>query len=633
MLASTTANAPQLNLPISQGEQLLVHITFGGTRRGSFDLDLTNRDQYSEPALGVLQFPAGADPSQEAIADYNRDGKFDVAIADAGSNTVSILLGNGDGTFDAQQFSVGAFRLPNPVGTTFTLNTFRRDIISGDFNADGIADLAVTNYDSSDVSILLGRGDGTFLPQRRFDATVAPYAITVGDVNGDGHLDLLVADAVPGAFFSNVAVLLGRGDGSFQPERLQQMPRYLADPTLALADLNGDGRLDLISGGGSINGVDLFMGDGQGAFTYIGTVPGTRQATDLIVTDLNGDGNVDILATSLSVENSIYFLRGLGNGAFAPPVLFFAGQSPIAVKVVDWGSRIALPGGGFELGPPDGIPDLVVANSGAVTAVVHTPGPPGIVVLPGLGVDAQGDPQYGAPITIATAEQPLDLDVHDFNDDGRPDLGIVDHDKFFVIFGKPSRIPISDSKSSAHNLGTVVHLAQPTLTITPDHENAWVRLPVPTEIVSNRSEVLDISSGLADTDGPGIGMEVVDDTGRMLRAGDRFRIVVRQGEELFVHLFAKHSSTGVVGSGAYTLVIDTLPQVVAVKAQSLLPGFNHQPGGPTTSLVLVMQGDRLDTAAGGRSAELHRTLGRTRRNCGYARRSDNSCRKRVARGI
>src|SRR5262249_49458753 len=96
VLASDSGSAPHVKLPVGQGTPLLVHVTAGTSGQGTYSLDLMNLDQFSDPDLGILHYSAGADPSQEAVADFNQDGNLDVAIANAGSNTVSILLGNHD---------------------------------------------------------------------------------------------------------------------------------------------------------------------------------------------------------------------------------------------------------------------------------------------------------------------------------------------------------------------------------------------------------------------------------------------------------------------------------------------------------------------------------------------------------
>src|SRR5262249_15773373 len=158
-------------------------------------LEFTNLDQYATPDNRTLFFPTGAGPTEAALADFNRDGKSDIVISHVGTDTVSVLLNNDDGTFQPPpDFPLAPFlpRTPSPLAG---LPNFRRDLAVADFNRDGLADVAVANHDSGDVSVLLGRGDGTFEPQRRFDATAAPFALDVGDFNNDGTPDLAVVDS------------------------------------------------------------------------------------------------------------------------------------------------------------------------------------------------------------------------------------------------------------------------------------------------------------------------------------------------------------------------------------------------------------------------------------------------------
>ena len=112
--------------------------------------------------------------------DFNGDGRPDLAVANYGSNDVSVLLGNGDGTFQPQvTYAVGS----SPVA-----------LVAGDFNGDGRPDLAVANYGANDVSVLLGNGDGTFQPQVTYAVGSSPTALVAGDFNGDGRTDLAVAN-------------------------------------------------------------------------------------------------------------------------------------------------------------------------------------------------------------------------------------------------------------------------------------------------------------------------------------------------------------------------------------------------------------------------------------------------------
>jgi hypothetical protein len=151
-------------------------------------------------------------------------------------------------------------------------------------------------------------------------------------------------------------------------------------------------------------------------------------------------------------------------------------------------------------------------------------------------------------------------------------------------------------------LGPVVHFVEQTRTIIPGHEDGYFKLTVPTEAAPGAGDqIIDFSALFEALSGAGLAMEVLDTDGNVLASGDRFRIRAEQGAELLLHVFGKAGAAvgegedGPRGTGAYTLVIDVLPQVVSIEAQALLPGTTEEiPGGPTTSLVLTLQGDRLD---------------------------------------
>ena len=469
-----------------------------------------------------------------------------------------------------------------------------------DVNHDGLPDVIVTNYSSADVSVLLGRGDGTFQPQRRFDATSAPTTLGVGDFNGDGQTDLVAVDS-PVSGLVTVSSLLGRGDGTFQPQKTLQFQSgpgsFLS--TVRLADFNKDGRLDLVIAGlNGANGVPLirtFLGNGDGTFTP-GVTLNDADMFDTTITagDVNGDGNPDIVAATFYSGEANVFL-GHGDGTFQAPQTFFAGQVPTSVTIADLGSQVALPDGTVALGPPDGHPDLVITNGGSIFSDLRLPS---LVILPGL-FDSQGKYQgFGSPLLLSSADAPLDLVIGDLNGDGAKDVAFVDRDGIRITFGKPPVIPPNDTPQTARNLGTVVHVVEPTLTIVPGHEDAYYTLTAPTEAArSPGPEVLDVSGSFQDVAGPGLALELRDAaTGVLLGSGPRFRAVVAQGQVLTLHVFGASGADGARGAGAYTLDLDVLPQLVSVEAQPPLPGQGGQPGGPTSSLVLTFQGDRLDPA-------------------------------------
>ena len=154
------------SLPVEAGQRVLLHLSAAGSVPIPFALEFSNLDAYENLRDGVLRFPVGAGASQAAFADLNGDGTLDALVSDALADTVAVLLGNGDGTFQSpREFRVGAS--PGNLGIDLELPTYRRDLIVADINQDGIPDAIVANYSSSDVSVLLGRGDGTFQGQRR----------------------------------------------------------------------------------------------------------------------------------------------------------------------------------------------------------------------------------------------------------------------------------------------------------------------------------------------------------------------------------------------------------------------------------------------------------------------------------
>jgi hypothetical protein len=183
------------------------------------------------------------------VGDFNGDGMLDLAVANPGSNNVSVLLGHGDGTFQAAR--------------NFAVGTAPVSLAVGDFNGDGLPDLAVANQNSSNVSVLLGMGDGSFQAAVSFAAGRFPSSVAVGDFNGDGVPDLAVANA--GSLQvgdGSVSVLLGNGDGTFQVAVNFAAGR---DPrSLAVCDFNGDGVLDLaVTNGPSPPGSDDVGGAGH----------------------------------------------------------------------------------------------------------------------------------------------------------------------------------------------------------------------------------------------------------------------------------------------------------------------------------------------------------------------------------
>src|SRR2546429_1076470 len=203
---------------------------------GSFHSDSALAEGCPAPSFAAARtFDAGKGAWSLAVGDFNGDGKPDLAVANhacsncssAFSGSFSVLLGNGDGTFQsAVNYDAGT----DPVS-----------VAVGDFNGDGKPDLAVVNSGSTNVALLLGKGDGTFQSAVNYDTSTSPNSVAVGDFNGDGKLDLVVGG-------STVSVLLGNGDGTFQAA----VNSGTGGGSIAVGDLDEDGKLDVavVNGGG-----------------------------------------------------------------------------------------------------------------------------------------------------------------------------------------------------------------------------------------------------------------------------------------------------------------------------------------------------------------------------------------------
>ncbi len=296
-------------------------LAVGNANGGTVSVLLGNGEGTFQPAVNY----AATSPESVAVGDFNGDGKLDLAVA--GFSTLSVLLGNGDGTFQP--------------AVSYTVGSVAKSVAVGDFNGDGKLDLAVANGGSNNVGVLLGNGDGTFQAQKTYTVGAFPASVAVGDFDGDGNLDLAVANANG----TTVSVLLGNGDGTFQTQQTNAVGTGPA--AVAVGDFNGDGKLDLAVTIVNSNSVSVLLGNGDGTFqsavSY--TVSGNPQG--LAVGDLNGDGNLD-LATTDAGGNNVSVLLGNGDGTFQAAMNYAVGSEPDSVAVGDFNG--------------DGRMDLAVAN-------------------------------------------------------------------------------------------------------------------------------------------------------------------------------------------------------------------------------------------------------------------------------
>jgi len=295
---------------------------------------LGNGDGTFRPQVTYNTDPNGT-PLQIAVADFNGDGNTDLVVTNSvggSSDTVSILLGNGDGTFQTQQ--------------TYSVGFGAQEVAVGDFNDDGNADLAVTNNRDNTVSVLLGNGDGTFQSQVTYAVGNQPFSISTADFKGRGKTDLVVSNLGD----NDVSVLLGNGDGTFQQQITYATGNYPVG--VAVGDFNGDGNADLAVANGNDSTVSVLLGNGDGTFQPERTYATGNCPAGVAVGDFNGDGNAD-LATPNFAANTVSVLLGNADGTFQSQVSYSAGSRPMGMAIGDFNG--------------DGLADLVAVNHTAAS--------------------------------------------------------------------------------------------------------------------------------------------------------------------------------------------------------------------------------------------------------------------------
>lgn len=373
-----------------------------GNFNGDAAADLVAANTYSTTVSVLLgngdgTFPAplslkvGQNPEGLERGDFNGDGTTDLVVANAGSNSISVLLGNGNGTFQAPlTFPAGAV----PVFATV-----------GDFNRDARLDVVVANYGAnnyysatvaSTVSVLLGNGDGTFQPPLAFEAGSGPHGIAVADVNRDGVLDLAVADLGPYPLrATTAAVLLGLGNGSFAPPQLYDAGHALTG--VAIGDFNLDGAPDLALSSGDDATLSVLIGNGDGTFRPKASFGAGESPKSVSVGDFNRDQIPDLVVTD-HWSDTVSVFRGVGDGSFAPRLVLDVGRNPAWVAVGDLTA--------------DGVQDLAVGNWFSTTVSV---------------LEGKGDGTFYAGLEFGAAAAPEKVVLADFNGDGRPDMAVANY--------------------------------------------------------------------------------------------------------------------------------------------------------------------------------------------------------------
>jgi hypothetical protein len=331
----------------------------------------------------AVSYVTGNTPTWVATGDFNRDGKTDLAATNYGDNTVSVLLGNGNGTFQA--------------AVTYPVGTSPASVVAADVNGDGKPDLVVLNMGSNNVSVLLGNGDGTFQAAVNYPVGNSPFgSVGVGDFNGDGSVGLAVATD----FDNTVSILLGNGDGTFRSGGTYGVPQHSHD--VAVGDFNGDGKVDLAVPSTlyyySNNYVSILLGNGDGTFQQAVNY-GAPNPHNVVVGNFNLNGKLDLALPNWESPNSTSVLLGNGDGTF---------QGHVDYSTAAGGNLACIAVGDFN---GDGTPDLAICNDNTSD----------ISVLIG-----NGDGTFQQPsVTYVAGSNPSSIAVGDFNGDGVTDLAVA----------------------------------------------------------------------------------------------------------------------------------------------------------------------------------------------------------------
>lgn len=251
--------------------------------------------------------------------DLDGDRFLDLTTVNEDSADLRVFMNKADGNCEFHPFTG-----PYPVNRRASPNE------PTDFNHDGFADVCVANINTNTISVLLGRGDGTFSPQTQYTVGGAPRGIAVLDVNGDGHIDIVNTNSSS----SNLSILVNRGDGTFNAPVFFE-GGGAGEYALAAADMNEDGILDLVASAANSSRIMVLTGDGNSTFTLASTQSSGGYTWMIALGDVNGDGHVDVAGCNAFSPGSGVILLGDGAGNLAAPVSYVTDEFPLATDLGD----------------------------------------------------------------------------------------------------------------------------------------------------------------------------------------------------------------------------------------------------------------------------------------------------------
>ena len=320
--------------------------------------------------------PVGLGPSYVVSADLNLDGEADLVSANSRNHSLSILFGRGNGSFKS---------------TTLRVPLEPSALVVTDVNKDGWPDIVANSRGTNSLTVLLGKGKNSFLKPRSIPTGQVPLSITLGDFNEDGFSDAAVT-----LTFSKMEIYLGKGDGRFiKGETYETGSRSFSGVT---GDFNGDSHLDIALAVHSSNAssIRLYFGKGDGTFHTSKKIAQGLGCLALAQGDMNADGFTDLVAASGSGDN-LFFLAANGDGTFKKEIAFSGGGGPIALALDDFDD--------------DKLIDVAVANSRSSSFSLIT---------------RNSNGSFHFPVRdYVTGGTPLMLTTGDFNSDGLSDIAVA----------------------------------------------------------------------------------------------------------------------------------------------------------------------------------------------------------------
>lgn len=385
--ATATVGAATCANPLVMPTQITCSLPAKAAVCGAQDVVVTNPDSQTATKTGAVRYltsavtfatpttaATGMLPRRDIAADFNADGKLDIAASNNNSGTVSVLIGNGDGTFK--------------TALSLTAAGVVQDVGAGDVNGDMKMDIVASN--NAMIYVFLGNGDGTFQTAKTFSAGVTnPAALALGDLNGDMKLDVVYGSQVT----ANAGIALGNGDGTFKTPTVQPTAGNVLD--IELGDIDGDKKLDLLTTSGNTAQLQVFIGNGDGTFkAAANSATGTTPAS-IAIGDVNGDGKVDVFVGNAGGSSVSVFVNAgtaLPATATATPMIG-GGMNPETIAAADVNG--------------DGFVDIVTCNPAANKWSY----------LPGMANN-----MWGAAVNTATVSQPNGIMIADLNGDKQPDV-------------------------------------------------------------------------------------------------------------------------------------------------------------------------------------------------------------------